>query len=157
MEVDTNTLLQKMHCPTEVHFTTPGNWSEPSNWQYGTLPGANDEVFIDAPCQLDQNATVADLTITANQSLTMQAGKTLTVTDTLTNSVVSALVIEDSAQLIHNNIGVQATVKKTISGYGTSLEEVLSGPIAPFEGFFYYTTETRNVYFSRTAPAGLVP
>ena len=38
---------------------------------------------------------------------------------------------------------------------GTGLIEVLSGPIAPFEGFFYYTTETRNIYFSRTAPEGL--
>lgn len=38
---------------------------------------------------------------------------------------------------------------------GTVLEAVESGPIAPMEGFFYYTSETRNVYFSRTAPAGV--
>ena len=38
---------------------------------------------------------------------------------------------------------------------GTGLVEVLSGPVAPMEGFFYYTTQTQNVYFSRTASAGL--
>ena len=280
------TSYQEMHCPTVVHFTTTGNWSEPSNWSEGALPYTNDMVFIDAPCQLDTVVKVAELTITSGQSLTLQAGKTLTVTGTLTNIVVSGLIIEDSAQLIHNNTGVQATVKKTIAGYGTSedkwyfiaspitdsiipsadnglllgnydlyycyptssdrlewrnyksdafalhngkgylyanetgtelsfggtlapshssvmrtvyyeennnspgngwtflgnpfacncylvnangnpltiykmntdgagLVEVLSGPIAPFEGFFYYTTETHDVYFSRTVPTGL--
>lgn len=272
--------------PTSFHFTIPGNWSQPSNWQGGTLPGANDAAFIDAPCTLDVDAEVANLTITAGQSLTLQAGKILTVTNVLTNESPTALTIESGAQLIHSNAGVQATVKKTISGYGTGsddwylvacplvedvtpnigngflssdydlykyspidldglewrnfkledftllggngylyangtgtelniegalvpsnsnvmktvsyevgnnspgngwtllgnpfacncylvdvngnpltiykmdadgtgLVEVLSGPIAPMEGFFYYTSETRNVYFSRTAPAGV--
>ena len=36
---------------------------------------------------------------------------------------------------------------------GTGLDAVESGPIAPFEGFFYYTPTTCNVYFSRTAPS----
>ena len=36
---------------------------------------------------------------------------------------------------------------------GTGLDAVESGPIAPFEGFFYYTPVTANVYFSRPAPA----
>ena len=36
---------------------------------------------------------------------------------------------------------------------GTGLDAVESGPIAPFEGFFYYTPVTGNVYFSKTAPS----
>lgn len=36
---------------------------------------------------------------------------------------------------------------------GTGLDAVESGPIAPFEGFFYYTPVTGNVYFSKIAPA----
>ena len=97
------------------HFTTAGTWSEPSNWQDGALPGINDLVFIDAPCPLDQNDEVAELTVSEGQSLTLQSGKTLTVTGDLTNTVAAGLVIEDSAQLVHNVANVQATVRKSIS------------------------------------------
>jgi hypothetical protein len=109
----------EMHCPTEVHFTTAGNWNEPSNWQENALPTQNDIVFIDAPCQLDMDAEVADLTISTNQSLTLQPNKTLTVTGTLTNTSVAGLVIEDGAQLWHNSDNVMATVKKYIVGHDT--------------------------------------
>ena len=103
------------------HFTTAGTWSTASNWSNGALPGANDEVFIDAPCQLDQNATVTALTVSDGQSLTLQSGKTLTVTGNLSNTVATSLVIEDGAQLIHNVANVQATVKKLITPFnGTS-------------------------------------
>ena len=103
------------------YFTTAGNWSTASNWQSGTLPGATDEVFIDAPCQLDQNATVATLTVSDGQSLTLQSGKILTVTGNLTNTATTGLVIEDGAQLVHNVANVQATVRKAISQFsGTS-------------------------------------
>jgi hypothetical protein len=103
------------------HFTTAGTWSTASNWQGGTLPGTNDVVIIDAPCQLDQNATVAAQTVSEGQSLTLQSGKILTVTGNLTNTVATGLVIEDGAQLVHNVANVQATVKKAISQFsGTS-------------------------------------
>ena len=99
------------------HFTTTGNWSSVSNWRCGALPGTNDEVFIDAPCQLNQDATVAALTVSNGQSLTLQSGKILTVTGNLINTVAAGLVIEDGAQLIHNVANVQATVKKLISPF----------------------------------------
>ena len=103
------------------HFTTAGTWSTLSNWQGGALPGTDDEVFIDAPCQLNQNATVAVLTVSDGQSLTLQSGKTLTVTGDLTNTATTGLVIEDGAQLVHNVDNVQATVRKVISPFnGTS-------------------------------------
>jgi hypothetical protein len=113
------------------HFTTAGNWSEPSNWQGRTLPGANDVVIIDAPCQLDQNTTVAALTISDGQSITLQSGKTLTVTDTLTNTATTGLVIEDGAQLIHDSENVSATVKKNIVGYGSGAGDyyLISNPL----------------------------
>ena len=99
------------------HFTTTGNWSSVSNWRCGALPGTNDEVFIDAPCQLNQDATVAALTVSNGQSLTLQSGKTLTVTGNLINTATTGLVIEDGAQLVHNVANVQATVKKLISPF----------------------------------------
>ena len=102
----------------EVHFITAGNWSEASNWQGGALPGIHDEAFIDAPCQLDTNATLGALTISDGQSLTLQSGMTLNVKNTLTNTATSGLIIEDGAQLKHASENVSATVKKTIVGHG---------------------------------------
>ncbi|MBR6929812.1 MAG: leucine-rich repeat domain-containing protein [Bacteroidales bacterium] len=103
------------------HFITAGAWSTAANWLGGAMPGATDEVFIDAPCQLDQNATIGTLTVSDGQSLTLQSGKTLTVTDDMTNTVATGLVIEDGAQLVHNVANVQATVRKVISPFnGTS-------------------------------------
>lgn len=102
------------------HFTTTGNWSEASNWQGGVLPDADDEVFIDAACQLDQNATVGALTVSDGQSLTLQVGKTLTVPGDLVNGEVSGLVIKDGAQLLNASENVRATMEKNIEAYSTT-------------------------------------
>ncbi len=99
------------------HFTTTGNWSQPSNWCGNALPGAEDEVIIDANCTLDVDAEVTTLTVSEGQTLTLQSGKTLTVSDTLTNATIGGLVIEDGGQLYHNNAGVMATVEKNIAAY----------------------------------------
>lgn len=101
------------------HFITAGNWNNSANWSSGTLPGANDAVFIDANCTLNMNVEVAALTVTTGKTLTLQSGKTMTVTGTLTNTVTTGLVIEDGAQLLHASENVAATVKKSIAGYGT--------------------------------------
>lgn len=101
----------------DFHFVTAGNWSNASNWSSGILPGAEDEVFIDAACQLDQNATVGALTVTDGQALTLQSGKTLTVTGVLTNAVATGLVIKDGAQLINATANVSATMEKDIVAY----------------------------------------
>ena len=98
-------------------FTTAGNWSDASNWVGGALPSAEDEAFIEASCQLNQNAEVAALTIVEGQTLTVQSGKALTVSGTLTNTQPSGLVIENGAQLLHASENVSATVKKAIVGY----------------------------------------
>jgi hypothetical protein len=128
------------------HFITEGNWSISSNWQEGTLPETFNEVFIDAPCQLDQNAIVANLTVTEGQSLTLQPGKKLTVTNTLNNSATTGLIIEDGAQLIHASENVSAMVKKTIPGHGTDdgKYRLISNPLVtivnPEQASLYHLT-----------------
>lgn len=107
-------------CHEIVHFVTAGSWSEATNWQDGTLPGTHAEVYIDANCLFDINAEVADLSISDGQSLTLQSGQTLTVTNTLANTATAGLVIEDGAQLVHASENVSAMVKKNIVGHGTS-------------------------------------
>ena len=115
----------------QAHFISAGNWSEASNWSGGTLPEANDEVFIDASCQLDMNATVASLTVSDGQSLTLQSGQTLVVTNVLTNAATTGLVIEDGAQLVHDSENVSAMVKKNIAGHGSSNGKysIISNPL----------------------------
>lgn len=100
--------------PTAFHFATDGNWSEASNWCGNALPSAGDEVIIDANCTMDMNVEVSALTVSDGQSLTLQSGKTLTVSGTLTNTAVSGLVIKDGAQLIHTSGNVSATMEKDI-------------------------------------------
>jgi len=133
--------------PTPVfHFITAGNWSNAANWQGGALPGANDAVFIDAPCQLDQNATVAALTVSNGQSLTLQPDKTLTVTGNLTNTSTEGLVIKNGAQLINASGIVAATMEKVIASYSNSNPDAwytIASPMneMPIEGSSFATPE----------------
>lgn len=102
---------------TAFHFITAGAWSNASNWEGGTLPSESDEVFIDAACQLDINTSVGVLTVSNGQSLTLQSGRTLSVSGNLTNTAVSGLVIKDGAQLINASEHVAATMEKDIIAY----------------------------------------
>lgn len=102
--------------PTGFHFITAGNWSNASNWQGGALPEAEDMVFIDADCTLDQDATVAALTVSETKTLTLATSHILTVTGTLTNTATTGFVIADGAQLITNG-SVTGTMQKNILGY----------------------------------------
>ena len=116
------------------HFTTAGQWSNPSNWQGGALPGSNDEVFIDASCQLDVDATVSTLTVTDGYSLTLQSGTTLNVTGTLANAATDGLFIMDGAQLVNASSNVGATVEKNIVAYGTGNPDGWYTIASPMEG-----------------------
>ena len=100
------------------HFTASGNWSEASNWQGGAVPTATSAIVIDANCTLDQNAEVTNLTVSDGAALTLQSGKTLTVTGDLVNTAVTGIVIKDGAQLINASANVKATAEKDITAYG---------------------------------------
>lgn len=94
-------------------------WSVAGNWGGNALPQANDNVVIAAPCVMDNDATVASLTVNNGKSLTLSAGNTLTVNGLLTSNNVSSLVIEDGAQLVNASENVSATMMKNIVGYST--------------------------------------
>ena len=61
--------------------------------------------------------SVANLSLGANDKMTVTTGSTLTVSGTMSNNNAANLVLEDGAQLIHSSSGVKATVKKTIEPY----------------------------------------
>ena len=117
---DKDMVAEYIYTASGLHFVSEGNWSTASNWQEGTLPEADDVAFINAPCQLDQDAEVAALAISDDQTLTVQSGKTLTVTGNLTNTSTTGLVIKDGAQLINATSNVAATMEKGIAAYPSS-------------------------------------
>ena len=76
-------------------FTTEGDWSVADNWTPAGVPTIEDVVSIEAA------ATITDIAY-ANE-ITINGG---------------SITIADGGQLVHNNTGVAATVKKTILGVG---------------------------------------
>ena len=65
------------------------------------------------------SVTVQDLSLSATDKVTVSKNASLTVNGNLVNQNAGGLILEDNAQLIHNNSGVQATVQKSITGYGS--------------------------------------
>ena len=63
------------------------------------------------------DASLASLTMAANDKMTITEGSKLTVSGTLSDVNTNNLILEDGAQLVNNSTGVLATVKKNISGY----------------------------------------
>ena len=106
----------------ESHFITAGCWNLASNWNTGVIPGPEAEVFIDANCQLDIDATVAILNI--NSTLTIQSGKKLTVNEEIINNgSATDLIILDGGRLVHSTEGVLATMKHTITPYSEGVRD----------------------------------
>ncbi len=77
---------------------------------------SSDDVFIDGDINIvdGRDISVKSLKIAETKSLTIQDGGVLTVNETLTNTDVDALVIEEGGQLIHHNADVAATFRNEI-------------------------------------------
>ena len=63
------------------------------------------------------NASLSTLALNANDKMTVTENSTLTVSGTLSDENADNLIFENGAQLVNNSTGVQATMKKNISGY----------------------------------------
>ena len=101
-------------------FVTDGNWSTSSNWTCG-IPAEDQHAVLGGDCAMDDVATIGSLTIFKDYSLSIQPNSALTVGNTITNYGTAAnLIIEDGGQLMHNQSGVLATVKKSIDAYDTN-------------------------------------
>ncbi len=76
-------------------FTTEGDWSVASNWTPAGVPTIEDVVSIEAAATITDIAYASEININGG-----------------------SITIADGGQLVHNNTGVTATVKKTINGVG---------------------------------------
>lgn len=109
-------------------------WSNAFNWEGNVMPQDDDEVLINGICLLDEDVEVFSLTVAENQSLTIPVGRILTTSGTLTSEATSRLVIQDGGQLVHKNVGVQATVQKDIEPYTNNYDGyyLIATPLAGF-------------------------
>ena len=124
---------------------TNTNWATAGNWSTNAIPLDLDDVTIpNVPNQPVVNqdpgtpAVCTNLTIAPGAILTIAAGKALTVSGTLTNNAgTSGLVIKSdgsgTGSLIHNTVGINATVERYIAGWGSIPNHgwhLLSSPVA---------------------------
>ena len=82
-------------------FVTEGNWNEGANWVPAGAPAINDNVIDNVIIRA--NATIPSGCVALAAEITVESGNTIT--------------IEDGGQLLHDNAGVEATMKKVVAPY----------------------------------------
>lgn len=120
MVLEDRTLVANfVNCTPNV-FEQDGNWTNPENWSLGHVPSQSGEIaVIHANAVVDTDVLVEALSVKNEFVLTVSRDRIFTVSDGIYNMKSSSLILEDNAQLIHGNSGVQATVQKSITGYGS--------------------------------------
>ena len=104
-----------------VNSTGDGKWETANNWYPFGAPHITDDVTL-----------YADVTIGAG---------VLAKANIITRESNHTITIEDGGQLMHNNAGVTATVKKNITGHGGGLSGGWNFIASPLVG----TTQTSDV------------
>lgn len=116
----------------EYNFTNHDGdrlWSNPLNWAEGVVPGEGVQVGIMNDCEMDMDVTVGSITIGdyyeetygLYERLTVKSGTILTANNFIyTTGDERNFVIEDGAQVVHNNAGAKATIEKDITAYSTA-------------------------------------
>ncbi|MCK9421667.1 MAG: T9SS type A sorting domain-containing protein [Bacteroidales bacterium] len=112
---------------------TSTDWSVASNWSSNAVPLSADYVYISSvpsnqphvTASPDSPATCNNLAIDPGAILTIDAGKALTVSGTLTNEAGNTgLVVESEASatgsLIHSTANVKATVERYVAGWSVN-------------------------------------
>lgn len=140
---------------SNVQNITAGDWSDPTIWG-GAAPSPTSNVTIAANCTLDEDVTVASLTINTGSTLTIESGHTLVVTGELISTSVGDLVIADGGQLINASANVNATLQKDISAYTTKDSDgwyLIGSPMdeMPIEGSAFTTPEYDLYRYNETS------
>lgn len=114
----------------EVVFQSDGNWNDPTKWSSTVVPGTTQWVVLNANAQVTDPQAVKGLRINEGYDLTVQNGGGLSMDGDFTNEEgADALVIEHGGMLLHNNTGVEATVKLNLTG-GNDVFHLFSSPVA---------------------------
>ncbi len=127
------------------------SWSEVGNWinSNGSLPGLTDDVIIAANCVMNMNATVKSVTIRPRSELTITANHCLNVTESISNSAASRIILVDGAQLVNPTDDVYVSIRKNIYGYGNQPNTswyTISTPIKEGTAASVLATDSYDLY-----------
>ncbi|MFZ4399669.1 MAG: T9SS type A sorting domain-containing protein [Bacteroidales bacterium] len=122
---------------------TSGNWNTASNWTNNILPSSNENIIIPSWAanqpHISSNSTSAavclNLTINDGASLTIDAGKALTINGLLTNNAgETGLILKSdstgTASILNNTSNVIATVERYIPHTTSDEFHMLSSPVS---------------------------
>ena len=125
----------------------PSDWNSSGNWSLQIVPDATHNVIIPGGTTYKPHVTSAistpaatsDLTISSGATLTIDAGKALTVSGMLNNLAgTSGLIIQSDAtgtgSLIHSTTGVDATINRWLTGNASLTAKtyhLVSVPLTP--------------------------
>ena len=136
----------------DFNGTNSNLWSESSNWASGTKPTSTAIANIKTDVTVDENVTVGTLNVFDNQTVTINAGCTLTVAGTIAQLSGSNIILEDGAQLVNQTQDIYGTVKKDVIAWTTTPSDngwyAISTPINDinFMDVTNLTNEIYNVY-----------
>lgn len=112
-------------------------WNNPANWDTDEIPGVSCNVVLPVNAVVIQTSDIMavcnNLTIVSGASLTIQAGKALTVIgDLVNNAGITGLIIESNSSstgsLINNSVGVNASIEQYMNGISWAWH-FLSSPV----------------------------
>lgn len=109
-----------------------GNWYDPANWQSGSVPSSDPDIFVTGDLVIDEDITVGDLTIESTGSVAVISGGTLTVNGTSEDRTEygDVHVMSDGALALGNNADLQVRDFTLDAALGNSSNAATSGQVS---------------------------
>ncbi len=116
-----NYLIPEVEPGKHIFVGTNGTllWSDPNNWinPSKNLMDNDDDVIIATRCVVDVDASVRSLTMAVGSTISVDEGKILTATESISNTYESRINLSEGAQLMNPTENTWFTLKKSILGY----------------------------------------
>lgn len=109
-----------------------GNWYDPANWQSGSVPSSDPDIFVTGDLVIDEDITVGDLTIESTGSVAVISGGTLTVNGTSEDRTEygDVHVMSDGALALGNSADLQVRDFTLDASLGNSSNAATSGQVS---------------------------
>lgn len=108
-----------------------GNWDDPANWESGSVPSSDPDIFVTGDLVIDKNITVGNLTIESTGSVAVISGDTLTVNGTSEprSEYGDVHVMSDGALALSNSADLQVRDFTLDAALGNSSNAATSGQV----------------------------
>ncbi len=109
-----------------------GNWDDPANWQSGSVPSSDPDIFVTGDLVIDEDITVGDLTIESTGSVAVISGGTLTVNGTseARTEYGDVHVMSDGALALGSSADLQVRDFTLDAALGNSSNAATSGQVS---------------------------